>query len=209
MVTEKCPMVERNKKNWFQLCYFTLIGIGVAVIVYLGMPEILKRLSPCIKSEWLLALMFLVGGFAIVGFGIHCVNRYYQRAGIKPTRRQVTHIMANPTIPLWIKLLQTTGISAILLAVGGLIMVFLGVPIKPGVHRIWDLGICPWIFLLGGLVVMVLLNRIQKKSRRATTSNYEGPQNRDEFPEWMMALGLMSLAAIARGIWVIAAAFFD
>ena len=206
-------MTERDDKNWFYILYYALIGVGVAVFVYLSTPVILKRLGPYIESKWLPPLMGLAAGWAAVGFAAHFANKHYQQAGIKPTKEQKMRFLHSPVIPLWVKLLYITGFTAMLLAVGGAILAWYNVPILPGARRVWDRGILPWILLLGGLVVLVLLRYIPEKYRRATKSNYDRQTVQlhpglDEFPAWAVALGLMSLTAMGAGIWMIAAAFF-
>lgn len=200
---------ERDKKSVFQICYFTLIGIGVAVLVHHKTPGILKFLSRSIKSERMCVLMLLVAGLGIVVVAVLGIRMHYQLTDKEPVRKQMRRVFQGPTIPLWIKLVYFTGNTMFLLGVVGLILVFLGVPIGPGFRRVWGLGVLPWIFLLGGVGGMVLLCTIYKKLRRATKSNYKQYLSQGQWPQWVMALGLMMLAAIAKGIWMIAAAFFD
>jgi hypothetical protein len=206
-------MADRDDRNWFYVCYYVLIGIGVAVFVYFSTPDILKRLSPYIESKWLLPLMGFAGGCAVVGFAAYFTTKHYQQAGITPTKEQKIRFLQSPVIPLWVKLLHITGVTAMLLAVGGAILGWYNVPILPGVLRVWDRGILPWILLLGGFVVLVVVRRIPQKYRRATKSNYDRQTVQlhpglDEFPAWAVTLGLMSLTAMGAGIWMIAAAFF-
>jgi hypothetical protein len=180
-----------------------LLGIGVLVRAFLRVPVESggHRVWAWGRLPWIL----LLSGCLLVGLVIYFSNKYYEHGGITPTKKQKMEFMHSPMIPLWVKILHIAGTILVGLGIGGLVLAFFNVPILPGVHRVWDRGILPWILLLIGLVIMVVLKCIPKKYRQIV----QWHTGADDIPQWVIVLVLMSLGAMGIGIWMIASAFFD
>jgi hypothetical protein len=208
-------MADRKDKNWFYICYYTLIAIGGLVAVYFSIPEPLRHPETYFAwFKWLLPLALFVVGVALTALAVRFTIKRYGHEGATLTRNEAMNLFGNRAIPPWIKVIQIAGTIAILLSVVCLILAYYNVPILPGIGRILNMGMLPWILLLSGSGGLVLLWRLPQTFRRATESKYDKGTEQfdpglDKFPAWVVILGLISMTATVIGVWMIAARSFE
>jgi formate-dependent nitrite reductase membrane component NrfD len=197
-------MTKRDERNWFNILYFTLIGIGVAGLVCYRIPDVLASLSR-IRWDRLGPVLFIVGGFTLSCLFAYFSKKHLELADITPPRKEkLRFLMRSPAIPRWVKNLHIAGTIFVMLGVGGVLLAVFGIPILPGVRRIWNRGMLPWILLFSGLAALSILLYIPKKYRQ-TVHVHTGMT---ETHQWVVAWALASAAAIGTGLWMIGSALF-
>ena len=84
-------MTKRAEKNWFYMCYYALIGIGVAVFVYFKALDMLPDLS---STNWgrLLPWLFIVVGIAALGCAVYFSTKYYKPRMVPISSRIVAYV---------------------------------------------------------------------------------------------------------------------